>query len=93
MKPKTKRDLSYTDPLTVGFSQNSGTSSISVIQLTNGWKEGQNRREFNTSLAEVIQIFGITAILGYVGITFTHVIQLGGRVPTATLSEIGHCHR
>ena len=56
---KTERDLSYIDPLTVEFFQNNGTSSISVILLTNGRKDGRtdgqtNFREFNTSLAEVI---------------------------------------
>ena len=62
MKLKTKRDLSYIDPLTVEFFQNNGTSSISVILLTNRRKEGRkngrtdgqtNGLEFNTSLAEV----------------------------------------
>ena len=62
MKLKTERDLSYIDPLTVEFFQNNGTSSISVILLTNrqtdgrtdGRTDGQiNGRDFNTSLAEV----------------------------------------
>ena len=58
MKLKTERDLSYIDPVTVEFFQNNGTSSISVILLTNGRKEGQtNGREFNTSLSEVIKVF------------------------------------
>ena len=58
MKLKTERDLSYIDLLTVVFFQNNGMSSISVILLTNGWKEGRtdgqiNGHKFNTSLAEV----------------------------------------
>ena len=45
----------YIDPLTVQFFHNNGTSSISVILLTNGRKDGRkdgqiNGREFNTSL-------------------------------------------
>ena len=36
MKLKTKRVLSYIDPLTFEFFQNNGTSSISVILLSNG---------------------------------------------------------
>ena len=36
MKLKTKRDLSYIDPLTVEFFQNNRMSSISVMLLTNG---------------------------------------------------------
>ena len=35
MKLKTERDPSYIDPLTVEFFQNNGTSSISIILLTN----------------------------------------------------------
>ena len=60
MKLKTERDLSYIDPLTVEFFQNNGTSSISVILLTNGGKDGMKKgrtdrqTEFNTSLKEVI---------------------------------------
>ena len=54
MKLKTERDLSYIDPFTVEFFQNNGTSSISVILLTNGHKDGQtNSCKFNTSLVEV----------------------------------------
>ena len=45
MKLKTERDLSYIDPLTVEFFQNNGTSSISVILLTNGWKDGRTDRQ------------------------------------------------
>ena len=57
MKLKTERDLSYIDPLTVEFFQNNRTSSINVILLTNGRTEGQtNGRNFNTSLAEVINV-------------------------------------
>ena len=41
MKLKTERDLSYMDPLTVKCFQSNGTSSISVILLTNGRKGGQ----------------------------------------------------
>ena len=56
MKLKTERDLSYIDSLTVEFFQNNGTSSTSVIMLTNGRKDGRtNGREFNTSLMEVIK--------------------------------------
>ena len=40
MKLKIERDLSYIDPLTAEFFQNNGTSSISVILLTNGQKDG-----------------------------------------------------
>ena len=59
MKLKTESDLIYIDPLTVEFFQNNETSSISVILLTNGQKEGRtegqtNGQEFNTFLAEVI---------------------------------------
>ena len=62
MKLKTKRDLSYINPLTVEFFQNNGTGSISITLLTNRrteawtdrWTEGRtNGREINTSLAEV----------------------------------------
>ena len=45
MKLKTERDLSYIDPLTVEFFKNNETSSISVILLTNGLKEGQTDRQ------------------------------------------------
>ena len=61
MKLKTERDLSYIDLLTVEFFPNNGMSSINVILLTNGRKEGRtdgqtNGRKFNiTSLAEVIR--------------------------------------
>ena len=64
MKLKTKTDLTYIDPPTVEFFQNNGTSSISVMLLTNEQKDGQkdgqtdgqtNGRKFNTSLAEVIR--------------------------------------
>ena len=59
MKLQTERDPSYIDPLTVEFFQNNGTSSFSVILLTNGRKEGQtNCCKFNTSLAEVINMGG-----------------------------------
>ena len=44
MKLKTERDLSYIDPLTVEFFQNNGTSSISVILLTNGLKDGRTQQ-------------------------------------------------
>ena len=40
MKLKTERDLSYIDPITVELFQTNGTSSISVILLTNGWMDG-----------------------------------------------------
>ena len=65
MKLKTERDLSYIDPITVAFFQTNGTSSISVILLTNGRNPGRtdgrtdgrtNGRDFNTSLAEVIKL-------------------------------------
>ena len=39
MKPKTERDLSYIDHLSVEFFQNNGTSSIGVILLTKGWRD------------------------------------------------------
>ena len=59
MKLKNEMDRSYLDPLNVKAFQNNGTSSISVILLTkgrkDGWTDGQtNGREFNTSLVEVI---------------------------------------
>ena len=45
---------SYIHPLPVEFFQSNGTSSISVILLTNGQTDGRtNGHEFNTSLAEV----------------------------------------
>ena len=54
MKLKTKRDLSYIDPLTVEFFQKNGTSSICIILLTKGRTDGQtNSREFNTFFVEV----------------------------------------
>ena len=43
MKLKTERDLSYIDLLTVEFSH--GTSSISVILLTNGRTDRQKDRQ------------------------------------------------
>ena len=45
MKLKTERDLSYIDPLTVEFFQSNRMSSISIILLTNGRKEGQTDRQ------------------------------------------------
>ena len=56
---ENRKGSSYTDPLTVDFFQNNGTSSISVILLkTDGRKEGPtNGCEFDTSLAEVINLF------------------------------------
>ena len=42
MKLKTE---SYIDPLAVEFFQDNGTSSISVILVTNGRKEGQTDRQ------------------------------------------------
>ena len=55
MQLKNEIDLSYIDPLTVELFQNNGTSSISIILLTNEWKDGrEDSREFKTSLAEVI---------------------------------------
>ena len=44
MKLKTERDLSYIDLLTIEFFQNNETSSISVILLTNGWKDERKDR-------------------------------------------------
>ena len=41
MKLKTERDLSYIDPVTVDLFETNGTSSISVILLTNGRTDGR----------------------------------------------------
>ena len=38
---ENQKDLSYLDPLTIEFSQNNRTGSISVILLTNGRKDGR----------------------------------------------------
>ena len=76
MKLKRERDLSYKDPLSVEFFQNIGTSSISVILLTNRRKEGRtgeqiNCGEFNTSLAEVIN--GIYLLQSYKDQEFVNI--------------------
>ena len=75
MKLKTERGLSYIDPLIAEFFPNNGTSSISVILLTDGradgrtdgWTDGQtNGCEFNTSLAEVISLKHNLSIIKYI---------------------------
>ena len=63
MKLKIERDLSYIDPLTIEFFQNNGTSSISVILLTNG-----------QMVANLIPIFKAILSLKFRGLQFFYSV-------------------
>ena len=92
MKLKTEKDLSYIDPLTVEFFQNNGTSSISVILLTNEKKDRQRVANLWICLTEFEHktiLFKFMCCNKY-QITLNHLTPKKALVSVHTISNLTH---